>query len=151
MQREVNTGLGIFNNRAILNETAHLKTADPFGLGNIIKRALTNDRIGADPECCTVMAHALVENVLDVCSCPGQAFNARCRPTEGRIGSLRHRYPRIIRLLQEIDKTQAILTEQDGISIKRQKEFAVREGHVAFLATGNRDQDKPIRGLALEI
>src|SRR6185503_1606097 len=67
MQCEVNTRLGILNHRAILDETAYFETADPFGFGNIIKRAFANDRVGTDPEGCPVMAHALVENVLDVC------------------------------------------------------------------------------------
>src|SRR5450755_4284590 len=145
MKCEINTRLSIFNNSAVLDETAHLETADPFGLSNIIKCSLTNDRIGADPECCTIMAQPLVENVLDVCGCTSQAFNACPCPPEGRIGSLRHRYPGIIWLLQEIDQTQTILTEQDGVGIKSQEEFAVRERHIAFLAFGNRNQDKPIR------
>src|SRR5579883_144858 len=110
MKCEINARLGIFNHRAVLDETTHLETADPFGLGNIIKCSFTNDRIGANPECCTIMAHSLVENVLDVCGCTGQAFNAGRGSPEGRVWSLRHRYSGIIWLLQEIDKTQTILT-----------------------------------------
>src|SRR5689334_19820807 len=99
MKGEVNTRLGIFNNGTVLNKTAHLETADPFSLGNIVKRSLTNDRIGANPECRAIVAHALVENVLNVCGGTSQAFNAcRCSP-EGRIGSLRDCYPSIVRLL----------------------------------------------------
>ena len=93
MLAKVDAGLGVFDDRAVLDIRPDLEGPAGFDLHDVLEGTLPDDGVRADPESGSVVGHSLVEDVLQVGRGPRDAFDPGRCAAEGRVRRLGHGDP----------------------------------------------------------
>ena len=133
---EVDAGLGIFDDRPVLDVGADLEAADGLHLDDVVQRVLADHGVGAHPEGGPVVGHALVQDVLEVGGGAGDPFDPGGGAAEGGVRRLGDRDALVARGLQEVDQPQAVVAQQLGVGVQRQQ-VGRCPGHPGSLACGS--------------
>ncbi len=109
MGAEVDARFGVFDDRSVLDVGGDLEATDRLEFGDVLDRALADHRVRPDPERRTVVAHTLMQDVLEVGGGACDPLDPGRRAAKRRVRRLRDRYPLIAWLLEEVDEAKAII------------------------------------------
>ena len=98
----VDGGLGVLDDRPVLDVVPDLPVADIRGLGDLIQRPLADHRVGAHPERGVVVGQPLVDDVLQVGGGAGDPLQPGARAREGAVRRLGDGHVPILALLEQV-------------------------------------------------
>jgi len=127
---QVDGGLGVLDDGAVLDEVADLPVPDVGGLHDVVEGPLADHRVRADPEGGVVVGEALVDDVLQVRRRAGDPLQPGGRAREGAVGSLGDGHVAVLALLEQVHEPQAVFGQQDAVGVERHDVVGVRDVHV---------------------
>src|SRR3954447_26950184 len=124
---EIDAGLGVLDDGAILNELAYEPAVVERVPGDGLERGLAQERVGADPVRRVVGREALVDDVLDVGRRSRDALHRRRGAGYRTVGRLRDRDALVAGLLHHVDQPARVARQEQAVGIEREDIWSVRE------------------------
>ena len=119
MDAHVDGGLGVLDDRAVLDVTADLPVAGIGRLGDVIEGTLADHGVGAHPEGGVKVGQALVDDVLQVRGGAGDPLQPGGGARECAVGRLGDGHIAVLTLLEQVHQPQAVLRQQHAVRIQR--------------------------------
>ena len=142
---QVDAGFGVLDDGPVHHVPADLEATLVFDLHDVVQRALADDGVGADPEGGPVVAHPLMDDVLQVGGGAGQALHPGGRTGERGVRGLDDGQLGVLRLGHHVHQPQAVLRQDDAVRVQGQQVVGVRNDDRAGVP--GRRQDLPLRRL----